>query len=58
MATTGRPPVAPRPVSSVLSYLFRLLISRIGLLLVAGDNRDAEILALHHQIIVLRRQTG
>jgi len=45
-------------VSSVLSYLFRLLISRIGLLLVAGDNRDAEILALHHQIIVLRRQTG
>jgi transposase InsO family protein len=43
-------------VSSVLSHLFRLLISRLGLLLVSGDKRDAEILALRHQILVLHRQ--
>jgi len=43
-------------VSSVLSHLFRLLIARLGLLLVAGDKRDPEILALRHQILVLQRQ--
>ena len=43
-------------MSSVLSYLFRLLIARVGLLLVNGDKRDAEILALRHQILVLQRQ--
>jgi len=43
-------------VSSVVSHLFRLLITRVGLLLVSGDTRDAEILALRHQILVLQRQ--
>ncbi len=43
-------------VSSVLSHLFRLLISRLGLLLVSGDKRDAEILALRHQVFILQRQ--
>ena len=43
-------------MSSVLTHLFRLLISRLGLLLVSGDKRDAEILALRHQILVLQRQ--
>ncbi len=40
----------------VLSHLLRLLIARLGLLLVSGDERDAEILALRHQILVLQRQ--
>ncbi|MCP3882406.1 MAG: transposase [Sulfitobacter sp.] len=43
-------------MSSVLSHLFRLLIARLGLLLVSGDKRDAEILALRHQVHVLQRQ--
>ena len=43
-------------VSSILSHLFRRLISRLGLLLVSGDKRDAEILALRHQVLVLQRQ--
>jgi transposase InsO family protein len=43
-------------VSSVFSHLFRLSIARLGLLLVSGDKRDAEILALRHQILVLHRQ--
>lgn len=33
-----------------------LLIARLGLLMVSGDKRDAEILALRHQIRVLQRQ--
>ena len=43
-------------MSSVLSHVFRLLIDRLGLLLVRGDKRDAEILALRHQVLVLQRQ--
>ena len=43
-------------MSSVFSHLFRLSIARLGLLLVSGDRRDAEILALRHQILVLQRQ--
>ena len=43
-------------MSSVLSHLFRLLVARLGLFLVSGDKRDAEILALRHQILVLQRQ--
>jgi len=41
--------------SSVLSHVFRLLIDRLGLLLVRGDKRDAEIPALRHQVLVLQR---
>ena len=43
-------------MSSIVSHTFRLLITRVGLLVVSGDKRDAEILALRHQILVLRRQ--
>ncbi len=43
-------------MSSLVSHLFRLLIARLGLLLVSGDKRDAEILALRHQILILQRQ--
>ena len=43
-------------MSSIVSYLFRLLITRVGQLLVSGDKHDAEILALRHQILVLQRQ--
>lgn len=45
-----------RGVSSVLSRLLGLLIARLGLVLTSGDRRDAEILALRHQIQVLQRQ--
>jgi hypothetical protein len=41
---------------SLISWLFRLLFARLGLLVVSGDHRDAEILALRHQIQVLQRQ--
>ena len=34
----------------------RVVMSRIGLLFAFGDARDAEILALRHQILVLQRQ--
>ena len=43
-------------MSSVLPHLCRLLIARLGLLLVSGDKRDAEILAVRHQVMVLQRQ--
>ncbi|MCP3936016.1 MAG: integrase, partial [Actinomycetia bacterium] len=43
---------------SLISWLFRLLFARVGLLIVSGDDRDAEILALRHQIRVLQRQVN
>ncbi len=43
---------------SLISWLFRLLFARLGLLIVSGDHRDAEILALRHQIQVLQRQVA
>ena len=36
----------------------RLVVSRIGWFLATGDKRDAEILALRHQILVLQRQVN
>ena len=45
-------------MSSVHKHLFRLLIARVGLPLVSGDEGDAEILALRHQVLVLQRQVN
>lgn len=45
-----------RRVLPLISWLIRLLFARLGLLIVSGDDRDAEILALRHQINVLQRQ--
>ena len=40
-----------------LATTFRhLLVGRLRWLLATGDERDAEILALRHQILVLQRQ--
>jgi transposase InsO family protein len=36
--------------------LVRLVFARIGLLTLSGDRRDAEILALRHQVLALQRQ--
>jgi transposase InsO family protein len=41
-----------------LRFAVRLVIARLGLLLASGDRRDAEILALRHQILVLQRQAA
>ncbi len=38
-----------------VSALVRLVLLRIGWLFASGDERDAEILALRHQVLVLRR---
>ena len=35
-----------------------LLVGRLRWLLTSGDERDAEILALRHQILVLQRQVN
>ena len=40
----------------LLPALTRLVVSRLGWLFAAGDERDAEILALRHQVLVLQRQ--
>ena len=37
-------------------FVVRLVLARVGLLLASGDRRDAEILALRHQVLVLQRQ--
>ena len=39
-----------------LRFVVRLVVARVGLLLASGDRRDAEILALRHQLLVLQRQ--
>jgi hypothetical protein len=43
---------------ALFAAIGRLLSSRISLLLSTGAERDAEILALRHQILVLHRQSG
>lgn len=52
--TLGAP--LPSPAMSLFIALSRTILSRIGLLLSFGDERHAEILALHHQLRVLQRQ--
>ncbi len=41
---------------SLILWLIRLAFARLGLLIVSGDDRHAEILALRPQIRVLQRQ--
>jgi hypothetical protein len=41
---------------NLVASIARLVISRIHWLFATGDERDAEILALRHQILVLKRQ--
>jgi hypothetical protein len=45
-----------RPRVPLIPALARLVLQRIGWLFASGDERDAEILALRHQILVLQRQ--
>ncbi|MCP4962246.1 MAG: hypothetical protein GY925_23630 [Actinomycetia bacterium] len=40
----------------LVSWLFRLLFAPVALLITSGNDRDAKILALRHQIRVLQRQ--
>ena len=42
----------------LLPAFTRLVVSRLGWLFAAGDDRDAEILALRHQVLVLQRQVA
>ena len=39
-----------------LGWFVRLIAARVVLLALSGDRRDAEILALRHQVMVLQRQ--
>ena len=40
----------------LLAWFVRLIAARVVLLALSGDSRDAEILALRHQVLVLQRQ--
>jgi hypothetical protein len=41
---------------NLVAAIRHLIIGRLRWLLATGDERDAEILALRHQILVLQRQ--
>ena len=43
---------------SLLPALARLVVSRFRWVFATGDGRDAEILALRHQVLVLQRQVA
>jgi len=43
-------------VLGLFAHLVGLLVARVGLFVLTGDRRDAEILALRHQVLVLQRQ--
>ena len=51
----GCPTVGSRVVFRSVPFVVRLVLARVGLLLASGDRRDAEILALRHQLLVLQR---
>ncbi len=46
------------PAMNLLASIARLAIARPGWLIATGDARDAEILALHRQLLVLQRQVS
>lgn len=48
--------VGSRAVVGLLGWFVRLVAARVVLLVMSGDRRDAEILALRHQVLVLQRQ--
>ncbi len=50
------PAVGSAVVFRSLPFVVRLVVARVGLLLASGDRRDAEILALRHQLLVLQGQ--
>ncbi len=52
----GLLPVGYPVVFRSVPFVVRLVLARVGLLLASGDRRDAEILALRHQLLVLQRQ--
>lgn len=41
---------------NLIPTVARLVVTRLGWLFATGDKRDAEILALRHQVLVLQRQ--
>ena len=41
---------------NLVPSIARLVVGRLRWLFAAGDERDAEILALRHQVLVLQRQ--
>ncbi len=41
---------------NLVPSIARLVVTRLGWLFASGDDRDAEILALRHQVLVLQRQ--
>ncbi|HMQ26826.1 MAG TPA: integrase core domain-containing protein [Acidimicrobiales bacterium] len=43
---------------NLVPSIARLVLCRLGWLFAAGDERDAEILALRHQVLVLQRQVA
>ena len=43
---------------NLVPSITRLVLCRLGWLFAAGDERDAEILALRHQVLVLQRQVA
>ncbi len=47
-----------RRVVKLVPSIARLVLCRLGWLFASGDERDAEILALRHQVLVLQRQVA
>ncbi len=41
---------------NLVPSIARLIVTRLGWLFASGDDRDAEILALRHQVLVVQHQ--